>query len=64
MNSENIKAVVEIKAHDRWEGNSRVRLEFFASEKAADRFVEKWNKKHCPPVRDVPDYYVEARKIT
>lgn len=66
MKNENIKEVVEIVAHDRWEGNHRVRFEFFATEKAAERFVAKWNKKHCPPRKwnDIPDYYVEAHKIT
>ena len=66
MKIENIKEVVEITAHERGQQNERVRLEFFATRKAADNFVAKWNKKHCPPrsFDNIPDYYVEAHKIT
>jgi len=65
MKSENIKAVVEITAHDRYEGPHRVELRFFATTKAADRFAAKWNKEHCPPRawHDIPDYYVEAHRL-
>lgn len=64
MKIENIQEVVEITEHERGQPNKRVRLEFFATKKAADGFVTRWNKKHCPPVAYVPDSYVAARKIT
>ena len=51
---------VAVFESERGWGQNVVERHEFPTKKAADKFVKTFNDRHCPPKKDVPDYYLKA----